>query len=224
MATDVSTYIDLLPSANADKPNFIATLEALLEPLAETRQAVAELVTKYDVDAAVGVQLDVTGQWVGFGRRVESPIQGVFFSFDIENVGFDQGIWWQTGEPLTELVTLDDGTYRLMLQAKILANYWDGSLADLQTIFAQFFAASPGTRAFVIDNFDMTLTLAIAGTIPSAILQRLFLSTHVPFPPAAVGTNVIITSADGAPLFGFDIDNDYIGGFDRGAWSIPVTL
>lgn len=222
MPDTIESYLSLLPSANDDKPDFLALLRAFLQPFVDEQGTLGGVVGKYDLDAAVGAQLDVVGQWVGLARRVESPIEGVYFSFDLPNIGFDQGLWWTPADPLTELITLDDTTYRLLLRAKIASNYWDGSLAQLALIFRQFFAVSEGTVVFVIDNFDMTMTIAIAGVIPGAIFQRLFLRTHVPFPPAAVGSNVIITSEDGAPLFGFDIENEYIGGFDSGAWAVPV--
>lgn len=223
MSTELSEYLGLLPSANADKPNFLGVLSTLLQPFVDLQNVVAEMPQKYDVEAAVGVQLDVVGQWIGFGRRVVAPIEGVYFSLDEQGIGLDQGVWWQPGDPLTHLVELDDETFRLMLLAKIASNYWDGSLEQLQAIFAKFFAASPGTFVFVVDNFDMTMTVGISGVIPGAIMQRLFLNTQIPFPPAAVGSNVIVTTQSGAPIFGFDIDNNYIGGLDHGAWSAAVA-
>lgn len=222
MAT-LEDYTNLLPGANADKPDFLAALEAVLQPFVDLQATLESLPAKYDVESAVGSQLDVCGQWIGFGRRVSSPIAGVYFSLDEPSVGLDEGVWFGPGQPVNELVMLDDDTYRLMLFAKIAANYWDGSLAQLQEIFATFFAVSPGTRSFVVDNFDMTMTLAIAGTIPGAIFQQLFLSTKIPFPPAAVLSNVIITTEDGAPIFGLDVNNAYVGGLDVGAWSEAVA-
>lgn len=220
---ELSNYINLLPSANDDKPNFLAVLSALLQPFVDEQNVVASLIEKYDLDTAVGTQLDVVGQWVGFGRSVLSPLAGVYFSLDTEDVGFDQGVWWEPDNPLTVLVDLDDDTYRLMLRAKIASNYWDGSLQQLQQIFAEFFLVSPGTYVFVIDNFNMTMTVGISGAIPGRIYQLLFLNTHVPFPPAAVLSDVVVTTEYGAPLFGFDVENNYIGGFDSGAWGVAVS-
>lgn len=219
----VDQYLSLLPSANADKPDFLAVLEAVLQPIVECGNTIGGMERTYDVDTAGGVQLDVVGQWVGFQRNVVAPIEGVYFSLDIDSVGLDQGVWWGPGDPLTEIVSLPDDVYRTMLLAKIGANYWDGSLEQLQGLFAQFFAASPGTYAFVIDNFDMTMTIGISGVIPGVIYQRLFLNTQVPFPPAAVGSNVIITTEDGAPIFGLDSDTPYLGGLDHGAWHTAVV-
>lgn len=220
---ELTDYTELLPSANADKPNFLAVLAAFLQPFVDEQNTLASIVDKYDLDTAVGVQLDVVGQWVGFGRRVAVPLAGVYFALDASDVGLDQGVWWQPGDSLSELVSLDDETYRLMLKTKIAANYWDGSLTQLQEIFASFFAVSPGTFSFVVDNFNMTMTIGISGVVPGLIFQTLFLNTHVPFPPAAVLSNVVITSQDGAPIFGLDIDNDYIGGLDHGAWAVAVV-
>lgn len=223
MPTDIDKYLNLLPSANDDKPDFIDTITAVLQPFVDGQNVVESLIAKYDLDTAEGMQLDVVGQWVGFGRNVLAPLVGVYFAFDEEGVGFDQGVWFTSGDPTEGLVSLDDPTYRIMLKAKISSNYWDGSLAQLQQIFADFFAVSPGTYAFVIDNFDMTMTIGISGVIPGIIFQSLFLRTQIPLPPAAVQSNVLITTEDGAPIFGFDMDNEYIGGFDHGAWSVQVV-
>lgn len=221
---ELSDYLGLLPSANSTKEDFLAVLTALLEPGVDEQNTLASYVAKYDVEQAVGVQLDVVGQWVGFGRRVLAPIEGVYFSLDLPDVGLDQGVWWGPNDPLESLVSLDDETYRLMLLAKIASNYWDGSREQLQSIFQQFFLVSPGTFCFVIDNYDMTMTIGLSGVIPGAIFQKLFLKTHVPLPPAAVGANVIVTTVTGTPIFGFDIDNDYLGGLDHGAWYASVEV
>ena len=31
--------------------------------------------------------------------------------------------------------------------------------------------------------------------------------------------NYAVTSVDGAAIFGFDMNNEYVGGFDTGAWA-----
>lgn len=221
--TTLSTYLDKLPAFNRDKPNFVAVLTTLLQPLVDERDSIEALIAKYDVEAAEGAQLDVIGQWVGFGRRVRIPLEGVYFSLDIEGLGLDQGVWLGPEDPETVLAELPDDVYRAVLLAKIAANYWDGTREELQAICTQFFqTASPTARVFVIDNFDMTMTVGIAGAIPGTVFMRIFLDLHVPMPPAAVGSNLIVTTEDGTPIFGFDIENDYVSGFDSGAWSAPV--
>ena len=219
----LSDYTDLLPSANADKPDFFAVLEAILSPFIDIQDTLQSLPQKYDVEEAVGAQLDVVGQWIGFGRQVLAPIEGVYLSLGIEGLGLGQGGWLRPGDPTEGLVSLDDPTYRLMLFAKIAANYWDGSRAQLQEIFATFFQVSPGTYSFVVDGFDMTMTLGLSGKIPGAIFQQLFLRTGVPFPPAAVLSKTVVTTVDEAPILGLGVDNNYIGGLGRGAWGASLT-
>ncbi|MGC7970039.1 DUF2612 domain-containing protein, partial [Salmonella enterica] len=68
----------------------------------------------FDLDQAIGVQLDAVGEWVGISRNITVPLAGVYFSFDIAGLGFDQGVWKGPFDPDTGLTTLDDDTYRLL--------------------------------------------------------------------------------------------------------------
>jgi hypothetical protein len=43
-------------------------------------------------------------------------------------VGWDQGVWWTPYQPVTGYAILDDDHYRVLLRAKIIANYWDGTV------------------------------------------------------------------------------------------------
>lgn len=212
-------YLDLLPAENDDKPNFLAVLTAILQGLVDTNNQILTLYgDKFDLDTAVGQQLDFVGQWVGLPRQLYVPISGVYFSFDTEGVGFDQGVWLGPFDNPSQLVYLDDETYRQMLILQIAANHWDGSLAQAQEILRRLFSPSTGTFIFVQDNFDMTMTVGIGGTIPSELFLQLVVSGYFTLRPAAVGVNYVVTTVDGDSLFGFDNDNDYIRGFDEGAW------
>lgn len=145
MTVDVQSYLDKVPSQNATQPNFLEVLRTLLTPLVEVQNQLLSLETKFDVDVAVGQQLDFVGQWVGFSRQLPQPLAGVYFAFDTSGVGFDEGVIWSPGDPLQGLVSLPDDTYRLMIFAKIAANVWDGSLIEAERILAEAFAQSPGT-------------------------------------------------------------------------------
>lgn len=222
--SDITDYLDLVPSANQSKPKFIAMLTVIAQTFVDNINLCNSIPSKYDIDDAVGTQLDVVGQWVGLSRRLNVPISGVYFSFDIDGVGFDEGVWKGPFDPDEGLVSLDDDTYRLMLYIKIAANNWDGSLAQAQEILARIFATSPGTMLFIQDNFDMTMTVGLSGVVPNALFTALLVGGYITLRPAGVLIDeIIVTSVSGDPIFGFDADNSYIAGFDEGAWGTVLS-
>lgn len=213
---NLSDYTVLVPLQNSDQPNFLAVLAAFIQGFVDDINMLGTMSALYDLDSAVGEQLDVVGKWIGLSRNITVPIAGVFFSFDIVNVGFDQGLWIGQS-PSQGFVALDDDTYRQLLRIKIAANNWDGSLAGAQAVLAEVFPPSSGTYFFIQDDFDMSMIVGVAGTPPNLLVQSLIRTFTLR--PAAVNINaVLITSVSGDALFGFDNNNVYIQGFDQGAW------
>jgi hypothetical protein len=178
----VDDYLKLIPPEHAGQPNFLEALTAFVAPFVDGQNLAASLAALFDVDFAVGQQLDFVGQWVGISRRLRVPIPNKYFSFNIANIGVNQGIWFNPDDPTEGIVTLDDSTYRLMIRAKILANIWDGSLgeanAGLQAIF-------DGTVQLQ-DNFDMTYSIITTGTLSSALFVELVQQGYIPLHPAGV--------------------------------------
>lgn len=184
--SDLIDYTSLVISEHADKPNFTAVLGTTLQPFVDAQNVLASLPALFDLDTAVGDQLDVIGQWVGLSRSLSVPITGVYFAFDTPGLGFDQGIWFVSGDPAEGIVSLDDTTYRLMILAKIAANTWDGSLGDAN---AKLLAAFPGADVFLRDNMDMTETFILSGTPPSTLFAALVSQGYIELKPA--GVNVV---------------------------------
>ncbi|MCY1516756.1 hypothetical protein D9M68_514060 [compost metagenome] len=136
-------------------------------------------------------------------------------------MGFNQGSWKGPFDPETGLTLLDDDTYRLVLRAKIGANHWDGTLESSAAILNSIFNGD--TYVFIQDNQDMSMTIGVAGTVPSAVFLALLEGGYIPLKPEGVRVNyVIVTSVDGVPLFGFDVENQFVAGFDVGAWGTPL--
>ncbi|KVE40084.1 DUF2612 domain-containing protein [Burkholderia sp. BDU5] len=218
---DLNDYTSLITSEHRDKPRFAATVAAVVQPLVDQMNLLASMPGKFDLDVAVGDQLDAVGQWVGVSRRIRTPLTGIYFSFDIAGLGFDQGIWKGPFDPDTGLTVLDDDTYRLVIRAKIGANHWDGTLASSAAILNSIFGS--GTHVFIEDHQDMSMTIGISGKVPSAVFLALLAGGYIPLKPEGVHVNyTIVTTVDGAPLFGFDMENAYVSGFDVGAWGRPT--
>lgn len=220
MAT-TDDYLALVTAQHRDKPKFAATIRAIVEPIVAQQAFIAHLPLDFDLDQAIGVQLDAVGEWVGRSRFVRTPIASAWFSFDDEPRGFDRGVWFQPFDTPSGITRLDDETFRTLLRAKIAANNWDGTLpaakAALEIIFP-----NGETKIVVTDNQDMTITFGVAGVIPSALFIALLADGYLPLKPETVRADYLITTADG-PLFGFDVDNEFIAGFDDGAWGAPPS-
>jgi hypothetical protein len=123
----VGPYLDRVTWEHRN-PKFLAELRAILSGYAEIITLFNELPQAFDLDSALGAQLDIIGQWVGVSRWLETILENVWFSWDEPNVGWDAGLWHVPYQPTTGLYRLDDEHYRLLLKARIVANYWDGTI------------------------------------------------------------------------------------------------
>jgi len=174
----------------------------------------------FDLDSAIGVQLAAVGLWAGTKPQVKTPLN-VYFSFDTPGLGFDQGNWQGPFDPSTGLTTLDDDTFRTLIRAKIAANSWDGTVPGAAAAYANLFAGT-GSSIFIQDNQDMTMTVGVSGAIPSALLRALFSGGYLPLKPEGVHANYVVPSVNNTPLFGFDVSNQWIAGFDSGSWAVAA--
>jgi len=212
-------YLDLIPNWNRNKPKFSANIRALIGPLAGLQAFLAGMPLYFDIDDAIGVQLDVVGEWVGRSRYVALPLENVWFSFDTEALGFDQGNWKGPYDLDAGMSRLDDDHYRILLKAKIAANQWDGTLPGAKAVLEPVFGGA--SIVFIQDNMDMSMIIGVAGKIPSAVSLALLAGGYIPLKPEGVRVNYLVVSVDQTPLFGFDVQNDFIAGFDTGSWGIP---
>jgi hypothetical protein len=222
----LSDYIGLITSWHSDKPRFVNTVAVLVQPLIDAQDMLARLTADFDLDTAIGVQLDMVGQWIGRTRYVDQPITGVFFSFDLpaDRVGFDQGIWIGPYDPTDAITALDDETYRSVLKLQAIANHWDGTLSSIAD---QMDAVFPGIA--IQDKGDTpTGLMAMDVLIPAALINSLLLAVleqDFPIKPSGVLTNFIETTVTTQPIFAFDVPfvtDGLLGGFDQAAWGIVV--
>lgn len=223
---EVKDYLNLVTPWHSTRPRFMATVATSVQPYVLLQRMLAQLPFDFDIDTAVGVQLDAVGVRVGRSRNILTPIPNVFFSFGIEGLGFGQGVWKGPFDATEGVTRLDDDHYRLLLRAKVAANAWDGTNEHLQTLLDQIFsAADPGLQTYLFsqDNQDGTFIIAISGKLPSALALAIITGGYVPIKPAGTRVSFVKTSVDSTPLFGFGVDNQYIGGFGRGAWGVPAN-
>lgn len=215
-------YTALITSEHRQKPKFSAMVALLTGATQQITDAANQLVSDFDVDLAIGAQLDAVGRWVGVSRRQSIPIPGVFFTWDDPDLGWNFGSWKGPFESTQGVVELDDATYRAVIKAKIGANYWDGTVADLNEIGLTALA-SLDVQCFAIDNFDMSVTIYILGA-PSAVVLELIKRGIVPPKPAGVRVaGYILASEAGAPFFALDVETtEAVAGLDFGSFGSPI--
>lgn len=167
----------------------MAWLQAALQPIDDLTTCLAQFPTAFDLDYATGPQLDILGQIIGVARTVPfQPSNGV--------------------SPI-----LDDATYRVLLQAKVAQNHWDGKINSLYPIWKKLF---PGGGSLIVqDAQDMTATVIISGAFSSILVDLITHGMIVPRPEGVLLTYVYSET----PVLGFDLNNQYVAGFDAGKWS-----
>ncbi len=217
MAGDLTPYTGLITSEHASKPNFVASVSASVQPFADAIAQLNAMTAAFDLDTAIGAQLDVVGQWIGVSRYVPSALANVYFSFDIAGLGLDQGVIWSPNEPLTGLIALPDDVYRTLLRAKIVANHWDGSIPGAYAAW-DLLLGPQGYQIIIQDNGDMTMVLALFGALVDPVFTQLFASGVLDLRPAGVSCSYVTPGIPGVPFFGLDIETDYIKGLDYGAF------
>lgn len=107
-------YLNLITSEHRDKPKYTSTLSALFSPSDDIFTLSSIFDDSFDIDKAVGSQLDIIGVMVGQSRKVSFTSSGV----------------------------LDDEGYRLLLKTKIVKNYWKGDLAELRVLWNNLFPSN----------------------------------------------------------------------------------
>lgn len=222
----MSKYTDLITNYHSQKPLFVDHIDLITRPLSDTGNAMAAFITEFDIDEAIGVQLDILGKWIGRTRVVSQPISGIYFSFDTDSLGFDQGVWQGPYDPDAGFTNLSDDVYRIVLKAKIAINHWNGTNETLPAILDTALAGS-GLTMQIVDNQDMTISVWVFPEVDisdvsleliAAIRQGYLTVKAAGVWAGDIQTPSVETPSVGNKFFGFDMDNDYIAGFDDGAW------
>lgn len=211
----LSDYLNLVTSEYRQKPNFISTITANVNLPVQVQNLLLAMIPLFDVDLAVGDQLDIVGQWVGISRNVAIPIEGVFFSWDgtDPSVGWDYGSW--RGEEPVAITQLPDDAYRSLIRAKIAANHWDGTIEGAYNIWDAVF---PTIKILIQDNHDMTYRLGFYGGIVDSLTLQLVIQGYIPLRPEGVELIGVFTAFDTGPMFAWDVDTDIFSGWEEGSW------
>ncbi|MDD2775517.1 MAG: DUF2612 domain-containing protein [Gallionella sp.] len=156
-------YQALVPSPNQSKPDFMSMVSGLMAVALQGQATLLSMQNEaFDVDQAIGSQLDAVGLWVGITRNLNAPITNVYFSFDVAGLGFDQGVWYSPLDPTSGTVTLPDNVYRVLIEAKIEFNTWSGQNQDVSAILTVLTSTFPSTAIWQVDNQNLSVTTNFA--------------------------------------------------------------
>jgi hypothetical protein len=180
----IAYYAQLIVLQYRQKPRAQATVEILV------KQAIADmfslaLQTAFDLDTAVGAQLDILGKYIGVDRNSNTPASIDYFSYEgYTGGGSPNGYNDYTATTPNGFIYADytgadlpttaftDIQYRFVLQLQIALNNFDGTLAYIQQFLADFF---PG-EIEVVDNLNMSITYNIQPgvtlPIPTSVLEN----------------------------------------------------
>lgn len=159
-------YMKLITSEYANKPLFNSYVEAFLNMISPSEECLDDFNNLFDIDQAVGDQLDKIGEEVGALRKLPVVVEEI-------------------------PAILTDDLYRKLIKARIYSNQWNGTIEDIQVIFEKIY---PNVSYEILDNQDMTYTVNII--LPDVSEADLALITNGFILPKPSGVEVIYNITD----------------------------
>lgn len=218
MFTD--SYIDLLILQYRNLPKAEETIRALASKYEDLYNVMREFEIEFDVDQATGKQLDILGKIVGIPRVVPFAVPKNYFGFsDNTSTAYPMGDKFLTvvaypfkdkGEISYTSGELNDFLYRFFIKAKIIKNIVKATMIDEDKLSIQdcidFLFSN---KAYVVDNYNMKLTLYINNTFDFNLIQYINQLDLLP-QPQGVQYETVISYVEGS-TFGFGVNNAGFG-------------
>lgn len=160
----IEYYTDLLIIQYNQKPKARATIQLYVENLLASG-VLLDVLNGYDIETAVGKQLDVLGKYVGVDRFfLESDIINYFAFTDYEEPdpdsetkygfstyatydGFSANGWLTYSDIVLQKNTLDDADFRTVIKLAIIQNTSNHSVGDIDTRIAALFGSDVHAEA-----------------------------------------------------------------------------
>ena len=205
-------YLGLFTRQHRGKPKLDAWMTALLQPLIDTQIFCGSMDYAFDIDNAVGVQLDILGEWIGLGRNLYETY--AYFRYDSGpgfGLGTLEGSLGHRSPTPSGNWSFSDDQYRHMLKAKILYNRWDGSASQAASILSYLVGATASVVTIHDSQFILLLPESVADSHKALIDAGLF-----NFKPAGIN---LATIAYFGQVFSFDNTSATCGGFNYGSLS-----
>jgi len=198
----ISYYSNLLIMQYHEQPKAIAHIKAVVaEYIAD--QIISQVLNGFNIDTAIGKQLDIIGKYVGISRIVNG------FPFGREYLGMpsyddpspDTYIgFYVYGDTTTAFFArygdeknqyqMNDEEMRYLIKLKIAQNKSIHSLSEIDEIIEEFFEVSGTPVVAVTDNLDMTINYDFT---PGAAEIKHKLAVYTGCLPHPAGVEPVIT-------------------------------
>lgn len=196
----VAYYVNLLVIQYKTLPNAQGTIAALASE-AVASQIYSQVLNGFNVQTAIGKQLDLIGEYVGAQRVVpDFTPAAIYFAFPPyagptpPDVGFalyadttDPPDLWREYTTTDTAYTLTDGQMRALIQYLIAVHNSDHTLNSIDLILQQFF----GNYVLLIDNENMTITYQHDSADPNLLFSIIDFLGFLPHP---AGVGIIVTT------------------------------
>lgn len=207
----IAYYVNLLIIQYHDQPKAQATIAALISVLLADG-IFLDIQNAYNIDTAVGVQLDVIGKYVGVDRFYRGQDLQGYFSFinyqevdapPDDRIGFADyadfltkaGKWLIYPQVLSSTLALTDDEFRILIKLKIIINYSNFSHKEIDEEIYDAFGLN-----LIPDSLGNMTMYYFVNANSAAIIMVAAQKKLLP-KPMAVGIRYIIPQF--APFFGF---------------------
>jgi hypothetical protein len=197
----IEYYVNLLIIQYNNQPKARATIAAVVNEIVASG-IFFDIRDGYNVDTAVGVQLDVIGKYVGVNRFYQSQdITGINFgfsdAFSSEPVGTTgyasvadffskEGTYLSASDIIGNGFQLSDDDYRILIKLKILLNNSNFSDESIDSALFRIF----GATLYAVDNYNMSMEYFTDSDL--SLIVRVALSKNLLPAPMGVRINNVI--------------------------------
>lgn len=201
IAADLAYYSDLLIVQYRTKTKAVKTVQLIVNQNLIDDFVLTEAGC-FDLDTAVGAQLDILGRIVGVPRNVLGlDLSHTFFNFttyptNAASNGFGRyavpegenpPLFWSYRTSSKAIYTLVDAELLLLIKLKIIYNTSYSSLKNIVDLLWDFF----GDQITVVDNKDMTITYYVKPSYSNALIAAAYLG-YLP-KPMGVDADIVYT-------------------------------
>ena len=212
-------FWDTVLSQYANSPNLIAILSAFAQGVDQTSNFDNFYTNIWNLPTATGYGLDLWGRILGISRSVPVDTAIGYFAFDDPVYGFDNPgapmVTPTSPATLTRQITLGDTDYKYLLMAKAALNIGQGTSAGIMNVLNTFFNEYESGVFTSEMNWPGPLTFNVCQSGNTLSPTNLSILCILAIRPPGCSVNYTVTTGNG-PLFGFDVENSYLSGFDAG--------